>query len=206
MFSYLHLTLQLKPHSGIARPQLLWKVKPSFFDLTGHQSQTFLTLTTTEEDHPKIVTFWLRPCRQINKIWIYNLVFHPQACAVVCWHTVVNHCQNVLLFSQRHQLRLVTLCHPPFSVGSDVQRVSHGRYYHCTSTVKRVSGEIKPLTFHLSAKIARSQTDSCSLYEVWLQYPPVCGEAPLLLRLSDTVSSNNRLQTSQLPSVWWEIC
>lgn len=125
MFSYLHLTVQLKPHSGIAGPQLLWKVKPSFFDLTGHQSQTFLTLTTTEEDHPKIVTFWLRPCRQIHKIWIYNLVFHPQACAVVCWHTVVNHCQNVLLFSQRHQLRLVTLCHPPFSVGSDVQRVSH---------------------------------------------------------------------------------
>lgn len=182
MFSYLHLTSQLKPQAGIcAQPQLLWIVKSDFFDLTGHLKHFWHWRPLRN-----IVTFGYGPAdRDIKASFIAASL--PSLSMYRC---VFTYCVKMYYISTKDtNWDWSTSCHSPFSIGADVQRVSHGRYYHIDSlhpsflspsTVKRVSGEIKPLTFHLSAKIARSQTDSCSLYEVWLQYPPCVWWGPPL--------------------------
>lgn len=88
------------------------------------------------------------------------------------------------IFQSRLQPRSLD-CVSLKNASADVHKVSHGRYYHTEaplflslSMVKQASREIKPLTFHLFVKIARSPTDSCSLREARLQHPPFCDEVP----------------------------
>lgn len=167
MFSYLHLTSQLKPHAGIcARPQLLWIVKPDFFDLTGH-----LTHFWHWRPLRKIVTFGYGPDDRDIKA-SFKAASLPSSSMYWC---VFTYSVKMYYFPAKDaNWDWSTSCHSPFSIGADVQRVSHGRYYHTDSlhpsflspsTVKRVSRENK--TINLSPLCKNSEVTNRQLQLIW---------------------------------------